>query len=206
MTCNTSYGKGIVLVGALSMTQTTELEQGNIKVGVWLKPGSRYLFSSYEPAELQDTVVPGRAMGQKVREFETAINRIDTPQEKLECLQDFIEQLIHEKEVVRHAVVDSFINAAITASGQATVAEIMQGLPISYRQCLRLIKHYTGFTAKEFLKLQRFNIAAHDLGASEQSISVVAAYHNYADHPHFTREFRSRVGVVPSAFGNHQAL
>lgn len=206
MTCDTPYGKGVVLVGALSNNTTVELEQGNIKVGAWLKPGALYTFSQHEPRELRDKVVLGSDMGRKVREFEVAITSANTPQEKLEILQDLVESLIAEEMIVRHVIVDRFIAAIQKSSGYVSVEAIMRELPIGYRQCLRLIKQYTGFTPKEFLKLHQFSLAAHALGTTRQSITAVAAAHNYADHSHFTREFRSRVGVVPSSFGNHQAL
>jgi len=206
MTCTTPYGHGVVLVGALSTTQVVDLEQGNVKVGAWLKPGAYYLFSPYKPLELRDAVVMGRDMGQTIIRLETAIERKKTPHEKLECLQDFIEQLVHEEKIARHALVDSFVDRAREDDGRSSVKAITQDLPIGYRQSLRLIKHYTGFTAKEFLRLQRFTAAAHSLDATERSITTVAAAHTYADHSHFTREFRSRIGVTPSAFNKYQAL
>ena len=206
MTCATPYGKGVVLVGALSTTQAVELEQGNVKMGVWLKPGSRYLFCPSDPLGLRDSVVVGRNMSQAVRDFETSIETLGTWQEKMEYLQDFIEMLVKEKMIVRHAVVDAFVAAVRASSGQATVKELVRVLPLGYRQTLRLIKEYTGFTAKEFLQLHRFSLAARDIDTSERTISVTAAHHRYADHPHFTREFHARVGVVPSAFDTYQAL
>lgn len=206
MTCDTPYGKGVVLVGALSNNTKVRLEQGNIKVGAWLKPGSRYMFSRHEPSELRDVVVLGRDMDASIREFETTITAADTPREKLEILQDFIELLIAEKVIVRHTIVDRFIATIQKSSKHVNVEQIIRELPIGYRQCLRLVKQYTGFTPKEFLKLHQFSLAARALDATGQSIAAVAAAHDYADHPHFTREFRSRVGVTPSTFDNHQAI
>lgn len=206
MTCSTPYGRGVVLVGALSAAQHVELEGGNVKVGAWLKAGSRYLFCESEPSELRDSVVVGRDMSQMVQDFEAKIEHTTTWQEKLECLQDFLELLIQNDHIVRHKVVDQFIDTVKATGGQTTVEELMQDLPMSYRQSLRLIKHYTGFTAKEFSQLHRFSITARNLDTPGQTISVLAARHGYTDHPHFSREFRAKVGVTPSAFGNHQAL
>ena len=108
--------------------------------------------------------------------------------------------------ITRHALVDKFIDAASAANGHASVEELIQHLPVGYRQATRLIKRYTGYTAKELLMLQRFTIAAHSLDSSRDRITVVAASSGYADHSHFTREFRSRVGVAPSMLQKYQAL
>lgn len=206
MTCHTPYGKGVVLVGALSTMQVVELESGDMKVGAWLKPGSRYTFAPHELTELRDQVIFGCNMDPLVRKFETTIETFDTPQEKLECFQNFIELLVQEKKIMRHPAVDRFISAAEAANGQATVKNIAHDSSVGYRQLNRLVKSYTGFTPKEFLKLLRFNAAAHALDKTGDSISSVAVDYDYADHPHFAREFRARTNLTPSMFDKYQAL
>lgn len=195
------------MVGPLSTAQEVVMSQGDVKVGVWLKPGARYVFQSQSPGDLRNKIIAGHDIAdERFRRFEDEITKILEPSKKIECLQDFIEELVGESLIIRDALVDSFIDQARLAGGQSSVECLMSGIPLSYRQFSRRFREYAGFTAKEFNMLERMNAASHALNASDRQITSVAASYGYADHSHFTREFHATVGVLPSEFGDHQAL
>lgn len=206
MSCSTPYGKGIVLVGPMSSAQSVSMASGDAKVGAWLKPGARYLFQRYEPYELRDRVVVGRNMTTSlVAELEERMAGNYSVQEKLEHLQDFIEEMIRRNLIMRHKTIDRFVNGAVSTHNKS-VAGAVQDLSVSYRHFSRLVKHYTGFTAKDFLRLQRLRAASRTIDDSKQSLAIIAAEHQYADHAHLTREFKSKIGISPSAFDTYQSI
>jgi AraC-like DNA-binding protein len=182
------------------------MDVGDIKVGAWLKPGARYLFQRYEPHELRNKVVVGRDMTMDIsKELEECINNNHNVQQNLESLEDFIEEMIRRNLIKRHKMVDHFIDNERSTHSRSVLSAI-QDLPVSYRQFSRLIKHYTGFTAKDFLQLQRLRAATQTIDNSKQSLAIIAAEHQYADHAHLAREFKLKIGISPSGFDSYQSL
>lgn len=107
-------------------------------------------------------------------------------------------------------------NPRIPDSGQLQVLEIYQAMEdqhfdsvgklarsvgVSARTMQRLFRHYVGLTPKWVLARQRLHNALELIQQRpEQDLTTLSAELGYADHAHFTRDFRAIVGMSPQAY------
>jgi len=89
-------------------------------------------------------------------------------------------------------------------SGNAmSVERLGYTLGLSYKALERLFDERLGLTPKRALRVARFSRALHGLQRSSQprgDLSRIAHDAGYADHAHFTREFRALAGLTPTEF------
>lgn len=204
--CHTPHGFGLVLAGSMTTAQFVHMREGDAKVGVWLRPGSRYLFQPFELGGLRDQVVVLRDLNNSVIDtHEERILDADTPKRQAELLQQCVRQLIDQGLIVRDKMIDQAVARVYELDGQAKVANITP-VGLSYRQFVRRCHTFTGYSPKGLLRAQRLHVAAQQLDSSSMSIAQLAVDHGYADHAHFTREFREVIKVIPSDFTRHQSI
>ena len=75
---------------------------------------------------------------------------------------------------------------------------------VSLRQLERLFKVESGYTPRQWLRMQRLNRALLLLPKA-QSVKQVAYLLAYAQIPQFCREFKARFGITPEQFRKSQA-
>lgn len=81
-----------------------------------------------------------------------------------------------------------------------TVAEVASEMGISSRTLQRICLSYTGLSPKQLLTDFRLEIAKQQLGESSDSITEVAYRSGFTDSNHFSRLFRTKVGLSPSEY------
>jgi AraC-like DNA-binding protein len=99
--------------------------------------------------------------------------------------------------------------AFITAMNQTgmPVRELSARVHLSQRQFERQFKYLTGFSAKTFFKIARFENMMEALGCGAgkvpQSLTDMALEHGYYDQSHLNRHFKEFTGMTP---GNYLQL
>jgi len=78
--------------------------------------------------------------------------------------------------------------------------DMLRDYPYSKDHLIRLFREHHGITPVEFLIRARMATAHNLLMASDFSIKQIAAQLGYADSFCFSRQFKAREGVSPSAF------
>jgi AraC-like DNA-binding protein len=87
---------------------------------------------------------------------------------------------------------------------QVTVARLAESCGYSPGHFTRLFERYIGQTPRDFITQTRMEMAKSLLYLSGYSISRVAEQLGYHDVCHFSRHFRERTGMSPSAFRRHR--
>ncbi|MBS2098701.1 helix-turn-helix domain-containing protein [Carboxylicivirga linearis] len=99
---------------------------------------------------------------------------------------------------------DDFVNKAITVikdnidKHDYCVAELADSLCVSYTMLYRKIKKQTGYTAKQFIRVQRLRISESMLKKSDKTISEVAYMVGFTSPGYFSKCFSEHFGYLPS--------
>ncbi|HBY63303.1 MAG TPA: hypothetical protein DEH78_26065, partial [Solibacterales bacterium] len=95
-------------------------------------------------------------------------------------------------------VVAELTRRILATDGAATVAELVAGLGLSYRQILRRFYQAAGLTPKEFARLRRLRAACLSaVQRADPGWATVSAEAGYADQSHLSREFQDVYGWPP---------
>lgn len=86
--------------------------------------------------------------------------------------------------------------------GLVKVPALARHVGLSTRQLERLFAERVGLTPKKYLRIIRFQEVLRSLreGARSTTWAEVAASHGYYDQAHFIRDFKTFVGIAPSAW------
>lgn len=87
-----------------------------------------------------------------------------------------------------------------SSEGNITVDDLVQRSHISERQFERNFKILTGFSARTYLKIIKFENALHRIKNSidsMESLTAIALENGYYDQAHFNRHFRQFTGKTP---------
>lgn len=82
----------------------------------------------------------------------------------------------------------------------SSIPQVVHDLNISQRQLEHLYQTQVGITPKEYIRLQRVEIARLALKQQKQSNTRLAADLGYHDQAHFIRDFKAVVGLTPYSY------
>ena len=119
---------------------------------------------------------------------------------KLEVLDNLlIHQLQQNKkecEIIRYATDEIMCNP-----GTEILSIILNKLNLNERSFQRIFKKYVGITPNQYRRICQFQLSFAQVRAKDFNKLTDVAYDNgFADQSHFTRMFRSFVGVTPAAW------
>ena len=94
----------------------------------------------------------------------------------------------------------------VNMSKSMTVAEIARAAGIDRHQLSKDFYRETGRTVKQYLTMQRCEVAADLLLDSRASIQEIAAYVGYEDTNYFSKVFKADKGVSPQMYRASQGV
>jgi AraC-like DNA-binding protein len=117
--------------------------------------------------------------------------------ERLTIITRFLESRIKQfsKPEVAFAVKE-----IITGDGAVKLDALVNQCSLSQRQFQRNFKEHTGFSAKTFSRIIRFNALLQKSDFNDQSLTDIALTFGYYDQSHFIQDFKAFSGLNPRAY------
>ncbi len=91
-----------------------------------------------------------------------------------------------------------------TRAGQLPIPQLAEELAVSQRQLERLFQLQVGMTPKQYARLVRVETARLALKQHTETTTRLAVDLGFYDQAHFIREFRSVIGMTPTAYKKRQ--
>ncbi|HUP13876.1 MAG TPA: helix-turn-helix domain-containing protein [Niastella sp.] len=134
-------------------------------------------------------------------ELADEIFKADTFEERVAIISAFLQtQIQHSLSALTRFEV--FITT-INQTGMS-VSELAGHVHLSQRQFERHFKYLTGFSAKAFFKISRFENLIEALGCpagtTPKNLTNLALEHGYYDQSHLNRHFKEFTGMAPGKF------
>lgn len=203
----------VVLAGPSTRRSFKDLSGSGWAVGALLRPAMiPHLVA--DPATCRDTEVevdvPALAgsirsiMDEPANDPPHGASRGERHDRAVEAYRDWLLGLdVQLSDEARTA--NALFDVAMSDTTIATVTQLAAALDVSTRQLQRIAKKYIGMSPLGLIKRRRIQEAA-DLLRSDPSTDISALAHDlgFADHAHFSNEFRQVLGLTPKQYRNHE--
>lgn len=137
------------------------------------------------------------ALGETGRMLQKYVLTAATAEERTGRIAQFISERAGEA-YSRNYVLERAMDLIRAAKGRASLAQVAGSLKVNYKWLERNFLKNTGFSPKDFARLQRFINAYVRLKAGKgDNLAALAAACGYYDQSHFTREFKRFTGKPP---------
>ncbi|WP_207512868.1 helix-turn-helix domain-containing protein [Longitalea luteola] len=130
-------------------------------------------------------------------------------EERVQIVSGFLEAQLH-RGASKYTRLEKLIFSIYESKHYPSISELVKEANLSPRQFERHFKDLTGFSAKTFFKLARFEqlieVLTGGANTSPQKLTAIAHALDYYDQAHLNRHFREFTGLSPSAFLQQQAI
>ena len=99
-------------------------------------------------------------------------------------------------------VLERAVHRMIETHGMETMTNLCSMLSISERQLERKFKESVGFSPKQYARILRFQCSKRRFVHRINSFAEIAFDCNYADQPHFARDFKEFSGMTVTEYAN----
>jgi AraC-like DNA-binding protein len=186
------------LYGPDPRVQVRELRGTSWAVGVLFRPAAGPLLTSTDPVTLvgSSEPVPSAPAG-PVRRIMAEPGYVRD--ELVRVLRDWLLPSAADVDE-RGRLVNEACRLAEEDQGLTRAADLAGRLGVSPRSLERLVRAHTGMSPKWLIECRRLQHAATTLfTAPGTDLSKLAAELDYADYPHFSRQYRRVIGESPRA-------
>lgn len=122
--------------------------------------------------------------------------------ERVELISKF---LLRRKNIPARKEIAFAVRQIIDQCGNVNVSALSEQCFISHRQFERNFKEHTGFSAKTFSRIIRFNSLLGNYKREEISLTQVALDFGYYDQSHFIHDFKLFSGYSPGTYFSGKA-
>jgi AraC-like DNA-binding protein len=99
-------------------------------------------------------------------------------------------------------ILERAVHRMIETHGMEAITDLRSLLSISERQLERKFKESIGFSPKQYSRILRFQYSKRRFVGHSNSFAEIAFDCNYADQPHFARDFKEFSGMTVSEYAN----
>lgn len=120
------------------------------------------------------------------------------------------EKLLEPEKITLSSLDEEFLRNAVSVVDRLMddpnldVEKLSEQLSLSSNQTYRKIKALTGYTAKEFIRVQRLKISAQLLAQRKRTISEIIYMVGFSSPSYFSRCFKEQYGCTPTEFMEKQ--
>lgn len=129
------------------------------------------------------------------------VHEITEATNHVERISVFCRHLLRKSEKVP-TLPERAVQRMIETHGIETMAGLCSQLSISERQLERKFKESVGLSPKQYSRMLRFQYSKRQFAGHTNSFAKIAFECNYADQPHFARDFREFSGMTVSEYAN----
>lgn len=183
-----------VVLGSRPVAPTTMFFTGKVKMaGVRFLPGGVY--GLFRTASLSEEACGYRELGR-------LFDRIGDTRWSGGWARPVDSWLLrHSGRATLSATTAAAVRRILTSGGNVSVESVAELLGVSARHLERLFREQVGYSPKQLARIARARRAKSALAVpNAPSLSGLAYELGYADQSHFTREFRSLIGITPAAY------
>lgn len=123
-------------------------------------------------------------------------------EQRLQLMTDF---LLGQKRQVKQREIAQVVKSIIARKGNVSIPDLSSQCFRSHRQFERNFKEHTGFTAKTFSRIVRFNALMQQRLHTEDSLTQIALDFGYYDQSHFIHDFKMFSGYSPGVYFSGKA-
>ncbi|HTF21077.1 MAG TPA: AraC family transcriptional regulator [Chryseolinea sp.] len=123
-------------------------------------------------------------------------------QQRLKLITDY---LLRRKQSPKQKEIAFAVQQVIHHHGAVDIQALSDQCFRSHRQFERNFKEQTGFTAKKFSRIIRFNSLMHTRKNAHASLTQIALDFGYYDQSHFIHDFKSFSGYSPGTYFSGKA-
>ncbi len=187
-----TFVKGVLDVSSLLIaTERTR------NYGVAFRVGAASAFHQVPLSELRGQIVDLQAMGDApLRSLARRVRSMGF-REATEHFDRFLLQRLYSATDPR---LGKLLVGRLSMDTSASVRRVAQACGLSTRQLRRLYHTHIGGSPKQAQRIARLRKTIVAMTSTSQSLTAIAHSHGYTDHAHLVREFRTMVGVTPSAY------
>lgn len=158
--------------------------------GIKFKPGAFSCFHKYESLSQITN-----------RFFEFTKKDFPDVQKNVTNLIAYIDQFYLDRFSATRTSLLPIVADIIKSQGSLKIEQITKKHFITERSLERQFKQHIGLTPKEFIDIERFNVACSKIQRREKnSIFDIAIECGYYDHAHLTNDFKRYTGKSPTDF------
>jgi AraC-like DNA-binding protein len=198
-------GRGALVVGPRVAPFHTVVHGGDVHWGTHLWPGAGGALFGPALAGLREAIAPAAQVLDPawVGRLTARLETVDDEAEAAAVLDAAWAERLPGAAPLDDAVMTA-VFGLLESGGEEPIALLARRAGLSPRQLRRRFRAAVGLAPKQLARLQRFRTSAVErVRQGAESWVGLAAAHGYADQAHLVREYRSLVGLSPTAFERH---
>ncbi len=174
---------------------------GNVGViGVHFYPQSLPTLFGLSAIEMVNTKLEiSEVLGYEGKTLEDKIMTASNNEQRISILCDFLETKVVKLSCNKQLLTSS-IQTILEKRGEVRIDELVSSYSISQRQFERIFKDLTGFSAKKFSRIVRFESCLVQAFQVATSFTKLSYDLGYADQSHFIKEFKQFTGLNPKRY------
>lgn len=134
------------------------------------------------------------------KELEQKIISAATTQQRIELIETFLLNKLHEAATIDH-IVQTTIDALLSTKGSTAIKTILKEDLSKRRQLERKFFRQVGLSPKQLGKVIRLQTALKImLGEKAETLTQIAYESEYYDQAHFIKDFKDFTGINPKEF------
>ncbi|MEU5088490.1 helix-turn-helix domain-containing protein [Streptomyces sp. NPDC021356] len=162
-----------------------------------LRPGAARSVFGAPVSELRDQAVPLTELwGERAARLEQRLNELTGLDSVLRGIEDTLLTCVHRDADPRDLLLREAV-ASLSTPGER-VAALARRLSVSERHLRDLFTGHVGLTPKRFARIQRIRTVLAGVGSAPWAALAVDT--GYYDQSHLTADFRTLMGLSPTAF------
>jgi AraC-like DNA-binding protein len=139
------------------------------------------------------------------RDSAKIIDRMHTANNNSERLSMITDYLVRQRRQIKQQEIMHVVQTIINKQGDVSIPDLSAQFFRSHRQFERTFKEQTGFTAKTFSRIVRFNSLLQRPRNTQRPLTEIALDFGYYDQSHFIHDFKSFSGYKPGTYFSGRA-